>query len=119
MKTNKKTKCPAVLVGEICLYGNSATCGAGWLARGEKTGLLGEPRKERSFTEAVWLAAEALRAAGVDGVIAIYAPGGERYAVANVRSVPSFGSLEWRAAAPGVVISAEQVLAAATAESRL
>lgn len=110
MSKNSKTRKNAELVGEICLYGTSAI-GIGWLARGKETGLLGngEPKAERAATEAVWQAADALRAAGVDGVVAIYAPGGERYAVAHVANIPTYGSLAWRAAGPGVVISAEEI----------
>lgn len=102
------------LVGEICLYG-SGLCGVGWLARGESTPLMGngEPVNGRSLTEAAWQAAEALRSAGLDGVVAIYAPGGDCVALARLGNVPTFGSLNWRPAGVGLAISAEQIAAAA------
>ena len=111
--STKQTKA-AKLVGEICLYGTTAT-GAGWLARGEGTALLGngETTPGRGFTEAMWLAEEALQAAGLVGVVAVYAPGGERFALVLLGAVGSFGDLAWSPAGAAVTISAEQILAAA------
>lgn len=115
-KTATNTK-PAELVGEICLYGASH-CGAGWLAAhaGGRLGS-GEPVSGRSFTEAVWMAAGALEAAGVRGVVVIHDAGGERHAVADVARIPTYGSLVWHRSGPGVVVSAEVILAAAAAQA--
>lgn len=101
------------LVGDVCLYGNSKI-GIGWLAT-HAGGQLGDgtPKAGLAMTEAVWAATDALRAAGVEGMIVVYAPGGERYAVANLAHVPTVGSMTWYQAGPGVVVSAEQIKAAA------
>lgn len=118
MPTTKtaKTSTPAELVGEICLYGASH-CGAGWLAA-HKGGRLGsgEPVSGRTFTEAVWMAAGALEAAGVTGLVVIHDAGGERHAVANVARIPMYGQMVWHRSGPGVVVSAEVILAAAAAQ---
>jgi len=115
----KTTKITKMLVAEICLYGNGPTgCGAGWLAVEFGGRLLGdgEPVKDRTFTEAVWGAVDALRKIGiVQGIVAIYAPGGERYALAPIGRVPTFGNLQWTSPAPCHVISAAELEAAAVA----
>lgn len=112
--SNANKKRAASLVGEICLYGTTLV-GAGWLARGKGTGLVGngEPVAGRAFTDAVWQAADVLRAAHLEGVVAIYAAGGEFYALADLTNVPTFGDLQWKAAGHAVVISAEQIAAVA------
>src|SRR5688500_9948847 len=77
----------ASVVAEICLYGNSRI-GAGWLASVPGAAPLlgdGEPKAGRAFSEAVWLACDAIRAAGVvGGKVRIFAPGGERGAEADL-----------------------------------
>ena len=49
------------IVAEICLYGTHVA-GAGWLAQLADGALLGdgEPRTGRTFTDAVWLACDAI-----------------------------------------------------------
>jgi len=109
---SKKTATP---VAEICLYGNRST-GAGWLAIHSLGARLlgdGEPVAGRSFTEATWIAARALTEAGWSGAVAIYEPGGERMAICDLASVPSYGSLPWQPAAHYEVSEAAIVAAAA------
>ena len=105
-KTERSPSC------EICLYGNRDT-GAGWIAAfaGRVTGD-GVPQSRRSFTEAVWLGAAALRELGAAGSVAIYAPGGEKVSLAALDHVPSFGDLRWQLAQPAAVISVEAVMSA-------
>src|SRR5262245_34869716 len=69
-------------VAEICLYGTSAA-GSGWIAciaDGTMSGKLmgnGELKHGRSMTEAVWLAADELKGAGVTrGIVRIFMAGG-------------------------------------------
>jgi hypothetical protein len=99
--TNATNKDAAkTIVGEICLYGNRQT-GAGWLAstlHSERMGT-GEPVAERSFTEAVWMAADEIRKFYMRGLIRIYAPGGEKMATINVCGhPPCYGDLKWEPA---------------------
>lgn len=103
------------ITADICLYGTSRT-GAGFLGcrldHGQITGT-GEPVEGRSFTEAAWLAVDALRGLGVEsGMVRIFAPGGERMAVVDIRNVPAFGDLKWEAAVVWT-ISAKELVAAA------
>lgn len=103
------------LVAEICLYGTTQT-GAGYLARGkglkEMLGT-GEPVAMRTFSEAIWHAQHALREAGLtEGLVRIYAPGGERCAEIGIGAAITYGALAWKPA-PMLVISAEALLAAA------
>lgn len=112
-KNTSKTTTPAA---EICLYGTSAI-GIGYIARTSDGRMFGNgaPVAGRGATETVWLAVDQLRAAGVvAGTVAIFAPGGERMAIAPISSVPSYGSLTWQAA-PVYVITAEQIAAAGRA----
>lgn len=96
----------------ICLYGNW-DIGFGYIAvLGDKTFGDGEPVKFRSCTDCVWLACEELIAAGFDGLVEIYAAGGERRAVSHVRKVGYFGNLKWERAEP-LVIQMVDILAAA------
>ncbi len=106
---------PAVPVAEICLYG-TMDVGAGWLANianGTKCGLYlgnGEPVRGRSMTEAVWLAVEAIREAGVSkGAVRVFMSGGQRCADVDLGGyVPCFGDLPWQPA-PVYMVSAEAV----------
>lgn len=102
------------VVADITLYGNSRT-GAGWLALvGSRLLGTGDPKADRSFTEAVGEAAAALNEAGAKrGLIRIFAPCGERVAVVrNDRLIPTFGDLVW-GPAPVYQISTEAIEAAA------
>jgi hypothetical protein len=108
MGMNKQNKDAAqTIVGEICLYGNRET-GAGWLAstlHGERFGT-GEPVAERSFTEAIWMAANEIRKFYMQGLIRIYAAGGERMTTIKVCGHPPvFGDLKWELAIPAVVLT--------------
>lgn len=104
------------VVADICLYGNSNT-GAGFIVcrldHGQTSGS-GEPVVGRAFTEAVWMGVEQLRKLGLErGLVRIFAPGGERMAVADLANVPAFGDLTW---GPAVVwtVSAAELMAAAS-----
>lgn len=104
-------------VADICLYGTSPA-GAGWLAKPVNGNVVGDSklRPERTFTTALWQAAEALRSAGVTaGEVAIYAPGGTLMAYAPVTRVPTFGDLKWQPAIM-IEISVETIKAAAAAQ---
>lgn len=114
--TTKTT--PAKLAAEICLYG-TMTAGSGWLAiiHGRQVGRYlgdGELAAGRSMTEAIWLAADELRAAGVtEGLVRIFMPGGERCADVELgEHIPNFGSLAWKPA-PTIMISAAEIERAA------
>jgi hypothetical protein len=85
---------------DITLYGTAAT-GAGWLAllppHGRVLGT-GEPRADRSFTQAVWGAALVLQDAGYRGPARVFEPGGTRVAVVEVGGpIPWYGDLQWEA----------------------
>lgn len=108
------------VVAEICLYGTTQH-GAGWLARTSDGALLGdgELRQGRSFTEAVWLACDAvLRVYGAcggrprNGKVRVFAPGGERMADADINHPGYYGDLKWQSATV-LEISAEAIEAAA------
>ncbi len=101
------------MAGEICLYGTWKV-GHGWIARaadGKMYGT-GEPVPGRTATEAYWYAAIALREAGHEGTLKVYAPGGELMAEVKTGHLPIFGALEWKPA-PVYTISAEALIAAA------
>lgn len=114
-----RAKKPAVPAAEICLYGTSAA-GSGWIAcirDGTPSGkMLGDGglTPGRSMTEAVWLAVDELRGAGVArGLVRIFASGGQSCADVEIGDhIPYFGDLKWQAA-PGYVLPAEQLLRAA------
>ena len=111
MSKNKVTR--VTMLAEICLYGNRQT-GAGWLAVfADRMAGDGEPVADRSFTEAVWLAAEALKKLGAPGKVAIYAPGGEKMAICDLSRVPSYGDLRWQPAPQHEIGEAMLVAAAA------
>lgn len=84
-------------VAEVCLYGTSRI-GAGWIAQTD-AGLLGngEPKAERGFTEAVFQAVSEIleRQPGLKGTLAIFAPGGERVAYADLNHPGYYGDLKW------------------------
>jgi hypothetical protein len=112
MTTTKRTK---KAVADICLYGTRET-GAGYIGcrldHGQTVGS-GEPVRNRSFTEAIWLAAEDLRGLGVDrGIVRIFDSGGERMALVEMHRIPSYGNLQWQ---PAVVwtISVDALVGAA------
>jgi hypothetical protein len=94
MKTNKAA-------ADICLYGTRNT-GAGFIVcalKGGRTSGTGDPVKDRTFTEAVWMGVEHLRALGVTrGIVRIFDAGGDRVALADLANVPSFGELTWQTA---------------------
>jgi hypothetical protein len=109
-----RTKKAAEPIADICLYGNYLI-GAGYIA--SAAGKLfgdGNPVTGRSMTEAMWLAGAALQAAGCNGSgsVRIFAPGGERMAVARLDSLPYFGSLSW-GPAPVLTIKVADILAVA------
>lgn len=82
----------------VCLYGNR-NIGAGWIVSDKKGQAgTGEPVANKSFTEAVYEAVDALKARGVTGTIRIFAAGGQHYAEVGVDRVPYFGDLKWNAA---------------------
>lgn len=102
-------------IADICLYGNRET-GAGWLARTNDGTLLGdgEPNPARNFTEAVWLATDAIVGhVRAGGKARVFAPGGERMAIIDLHHPGWFGRLVWEPA-PVLEISAEAIEAAAT-----
>lgn len=84
---------------EICLYGTHRY-GTGWLAVTEDGRMFGDGElvKEQTFTDAVWLACDKLRQAGVKGTVRVFASGGERYADFNISYPPYFGDLQWNRA---------------------
>lgn len=97
-------------VAVICLYGNRAT-GAGWLAaHGGKLLGDGEPSVDRTFTVAVWLAADALRAAGASGAVAVFDAGGDRMSIVPLANVPAYGDLRWEAATQYEISIAAEVV---------
>jgi hypothetical protein len=115
-KRNAKNS-KGTLVADICLYGNP-TCGVGYIAS-HAGGMIGkgDTVAGRSLTEAIWLAVDALKSAGVSAArgacVVVYMPGGERYAVVPLARVPAFGDMQWSYAAPGYVISADEIATAA------
>lgn len=104
-------------VAEICLFGVQSV-GHGWLARLADGRMLGtgEPRLERSLTEAVWQAADAIRLAGQEaGTVRVFEPSGALMATIDLgRSIPAFHGLSWTPA-PVIEISLEALLAGAEA----
>ena len=105
------------LAAEVALYGNGPTgVGSGWLARLADGTILGdgEPKAGRTFTDAVWLACEAVRQAGVTGGrVRVFAAGGRLMADTDLNNPGYFGNLNWRAAT-AYVVSADDILVAAS-----
>lgn len=105
-----------LVVAEICLYGTSRV-GHGYLARaaaypGKMHGT-GEPSLARGATSCVFLACDDLRRAGCpDGIVRVFAPGGERMAEIELSNPPYYGDMKWQPA-PMFVIEAEALIAAA------
>jgi hypothetical protein len=65
------------------------------------------------MTSAIWLALDALQAAGVaDGLVEIHEPHGQLMALVNVNARPWAGNLTWTAA-PVYTISYDEIVAAA------
>lgn len=115
------------IVAEICLYGVRST-GAGWIAQiaddvREADGVKrligdGEPRQDRTFTDAVWQACQAIRdllaPRGRDvsrDVVRVYDTGGKRFAEIDLTCPPNYGCLTWERA-PVFVLSMEEIIAA-------
>jgi len=119
MKTTKTPQQPAI-VAEICLYGTSAA-GSGWIAciaDGTKSGKMigtGELKPGRSMTEAIWLAADELKGAGVTrGTVRIFESNGNFCADVEIsQHIGYSGSLPWKNA-PRFAISSEDLLKHAT-----
>ena len=99
-------------VAELCLYGTSVT-GAGYLVRTADGRLFGdgEPRQTRSFTDAIWLACDALCQAGIVGRVVVYRPDGLRMAFTDVARPASYGALVWEPA-PVYVLTDAALIAA-------
>lgn len=87
-----------VVVAEITFYGTRQT-GAGFLAyaAGRKIAGSGDPVQGRGFTDALFLAVQALNDAGiVDGFVAVYEPSGLKMALIDLAfTVPYYGDLAW------------------------
>ena len=101
-------------VAEICLYGNG-TIGAGYIARTADGRLFGdsELKPHHSMTEAVWLASDDLRHAGIkSGTVRIYAAGGQLMADTDIAHIGYYGDLKWQPATM-YTIDADQLLASA------
>lgn len=109
---SKRTK---NIVAEICLYGNSQV-GIGYLATEKaynRTHGTGEPCSGRGATGAVFLACDDLKRAGCpDGLVRVFAMGGERMADIDLCNPPYFGDMKW---VPATVyeVAVEDLLAAA------
>lgn len=106
-------------VAEIALYGVRRT-GAGWIVRLADGRMFGdgEPRERVSFTEAVFVAVDAIRAAGIErGIVRVYDSGGDRMSEFSLEArVPYYSDLAWTAA-PIYTISVDVLTAAATIEA--
>ena len=107
-----------VVVAEITFYGTRQT-GAGFLAYGpdhKRIAGTGDPVQGRGFTDALFLAVQALTEAGiVDGFVAVYEPSGLKMALIDLSySIPYWGDLAWTAA-PVYVLDAQALTLAASA----
>ncbi len=89
----------AAPVAEICLYGTSRT-GAGWLVALPGGRMLGngEPAADRSFTQAVWAALDAIRREGTAGPVRLFDAGGERCTTVHTSGCKWYGDLTWESA---------------------
>ena len=91
----------AAVVAEVCLYGHGHTGnGAGWLASVHGVrGLLGdgEPRKGAGFTEALWMAINAINATpgARPGLVHVYESSGRFMAVTSTSHPAYYGDLQW------------------------
>lgn len=101
--------------GEICFYGTAAT-GAGYLANTEadpgRFYGTGDPVPGRSFTEALFVALDQLRGAGVTGAVRVFAAGGQRMAEIPATFAGYYGDLKW-GPAPVYEIPVEELTRAA------
>lgn len=114
---SKKRKA-AELVGEVCLYG-APHCGYGYIAttRGNTMFGDGQPDKRLSLTDAIWLGLLDLRNADYVGDVNVYASGGELMATtSNAGTFQYPGDMKW-GPAPMLVISADELIAAADAQA--
>jgi hypothetical protein len=105
------------VVAEVCMYGNHQ-CGPGWLASigPISDGVVigdGGPNPRHSFTGALWEALGQVEGRVSDGLVNVFAPGGQMMATIRVTERPYYGDLKW-APAKVYVLSAEQVLAASS-----
>lgn len=76
----------------LCLYGTCET-GAGWILRFADGAIIGdgEPELGRTFTSALYWAANEARRRGVKGVMRVFHPGGETYSDVRLdRAIPSY-----------------------------
>ena len=95
-----RQKAKVKVVADICLYG-TRDIGIGWLAQviGGKLLGNGEPIRNQTSTEAVWLACHAINYDGISsGRVRIFAPRGEKMAVADLNHPGYYGDLKWQAA---------------------
>lgn len=102
-------------VAEICLYGTHVH-GSGWLARtadGRMFGT-GDLAAGRSFTDAVFAAADALFQAGLrSGIVRIFNSDGTHFADVDSRRIPYYGDLKWQGSVAYVIPSQDVAAAAA------
>lgn len=101
------------LVAEIALYGTPQH-GAGFIAHGPGGHIAGdgELRPYWSMTEAVWMALSELRVAGIsEGIVRIFAPGGQLMAESEISKVGYYGNLKWQRA-PQYSIEVEELVRA-------
>jgi len=115
MKTTRKHN--QKIAGTICLYGTREH-GAGWLARladGTRLGT-GDLAKYRTFTEAIWLALDEMKMAGMAAgrgtIVEVFEPHGQFVAHYDTARTATFGDLKWEAA-PQYTMSTEDIAAAA------
>jgi hypothetical protein len=102
------------VVGEVCLYGSSRDNGGyGYIARAGDGKMFGdgEPNPNLGLNSAMWLGALDLADAGHKGIVAVFAPGGQRVAYMDNRNPKYYGDLAWERA-PVYVLSMADVIAA-------
>lgn len=99
MKKQRTTEKPSA---EICLYGNHEL-GAGYIAAIDRkivtVSETADPKRDRTFTDAVFLGVGALRDTGyTTGTVRVYDVGGLRMADIQVSNPPYYGSMDWKPA---------------------
>ena len=107
-------KANKTIVADICFYGNHSI-GHGFIAQLADGRMIGDgvPVKERSATEALWLACEEIRKSGIGaGKVRCFMPGGQRMAVTSLSHPGYYGELKWEPAIQ-YAVSVEQLQAAA------
>lgn len=93
------------IVADICLYGTSVI-GYGYLAQVKDGQLVGDgkPCRERSATEAVWLACQEIRNLGIaGGSVRVFCPTGLWMATTDLSLPAYYGNLKWERAIQYVV----------------